>query len=279
MDSFAIVQSHSESLHDRQPIYVFSAAAPPSGYAENRAQSADEQERTASGKIVAASVHGRHLRRPALATALAVMVVLVSAVAVRQAMQTEGAQVETLTQATTSSAQPPSSQEAPGLPFAVGPARPDNLGQSETGSQPSPTARSSAASPAPVTVTDASAAPPPSSSVLPASSDNAVPAAAETPSDTSARAQPRPAATVARAAPLSAQASGRRATGAVRFSIVPWGEIYLDGKRLGAAPPLRDVALQPGLHRIEVRNPGFASHAQVIEIRAGDEIRIRHRFE
>ena len=29
----------------------------------------------------------------------------------------------------------------------------------------------------------------------------------------------------------------------------------------------------------EIRNPGFASHLQVIDVGAGQEIRIRHRFE
>jgi serine/threonine-protein kinase len=107
-----------------------------------------------------------------------------------------------------------------------------------------------------------------------------LPAAAEPSSETAQQAEPRTDARIARAAPLPAPARGQPvATGEVRFSIVPWGEIYLDGRRLGAAPPLRDIALQPGLHRIEVRNPGFASHSRIIEIRAGDTIRIRHRFE
>jgi hypothetical protein len=28
-----------------------------------------------------------------------------------------------------------------------------------------------------------------------------------------------------------------------------------------------------------VRNPGFASYVQVIEVKPGDEIKIRHRFQ
>lgn len=67
-------------------------------------------------------------------------------------------------------------------------------------------------------------------------------------------------------------------TGTVRLSILPWGEVYVDDRKFGVAPPLRDIALRPGSHRIEVRNPGFASYVQVVDVTAGEEIRIRHRF-
>ncbi len=68
-------------------------------------------------------------------------------------------------------------------------------------------------------------------------------------------------------------------TGILRLQITPWGEVYVDGDKFGTAPPMRDVALKPGRHRIEIRNPGFASYVQFVEIRAGEEIRIRHRFQ
>jgi hypothetical protein len=82
--------------------------------------------------------------------------------------------------------------------------------------------------------------------------------------------KPPQAAAVADAAPAT--------TGTVRLSILPWGEIHVDGTKFGVAPPLRDIALKPGTHKIEVRNPGFASYLQVVEIRVGEEIRIHHRF-
>jgi len=68
------------------------------------------------------------------------------------------------------------------------------------------------------------------------------------------------------------------ATGSVRLNIIPWGAVYIDGEKFGVAPPLRDIALRPGTHRIEVRNPGFASFLQDVEVSAGEEITIRHRF-
>jgi hypothetical protein len=67
-------------------------------------------------------------------------------------------------------------------------------------------------------------------------------------------------------------------TGNVRLSVLPWGEVYVDDRKIGVAPPLRDIALKPGKHRIEVRNPGFASYVQLVDVEAGEEIRIVHRF-
>jgi len=68
-------------------------------------------------------------------------------------------------------------------------------------------------------------------------------------------------------------------TGMVRLQIIPWGDIYVDGDKFGTAPPMRDVALKAGRYKIEIRNPGFASYVQFVDIHAGEEIRIRHRFQ
>ena len=68
------------------------------------------------------------------------------------------------------------------------------------------------------------------------------------------------------------------ATGTVRLNVLPWGEVHVDDRKFGVAPPLRDIALKPGSHRIEIRNPGFASYVQLVDVKAGEEIRIRHQF-
>ncbi len=67
-------------------------------------------------------------------------------------------------------------------------------------------------------------------------------------------------------------------TGHVRLNVLPWGEVYVNDRKYGVAPPLRDIALKPGAYRIEVRNPGFASYVQFIDLDAGEEIKIVHRF-
>lgn len=92
-------------------------------------------------------------------------------------------------------------------------------------------------------------------------------------------AEPAPRAKVAKKPPQRAPEKAAAATtGTVRLNIAPWGEIHIDGTQYGVAPPLRDIALKPGSYKIEVRNPGFASYVQVVEVTSGEEIRIRHRF-
>ena len=67
--------------------------------------------------------------------------------------------------------------------------------------------------------------------------------------------------------------------GAIRLAIAPWGEVLVDGKMAGVSPPLTEVRLPPGKHRIEVRNGEFPPHRQVVEVIAGKNVRIKHKFQ
>ncbi|MGA0033085.1 MAG: PEGA domain-containing protein [Burkholderiales bacterium] len=169
------------------------------------------------------------MRRPKLATALAVALILGSAVALRVNLRN-------------GTIPPPPPEEpvaATTLPEPVAtPAAPAPAVQPETKAPPA----------APV----AKAEPPPRTGLF-----------RKTPAQTPTPAPPQPV---------------EVATGTVRLIVLPWGEIHIDGQRYGVAPPLRDIALKPGPHRIEIRNPGFASYVQVVEVESGKEIRIRHRF-
>jgi hypothetical protein len=69
------------------------------------------------------------------------------------------------------------------------------------------------------------------------------------------------------------------APGVLAFAITPWGEIIVDGKSLGVSPPLQEMQIGPGRHRVEVRNTNFTPYVQVVEVRSGQRIRIRHRFQ
>ena len=70
-----------------------------------------------------------------------------------------------------------------------------------------------------------------------------------------------------------------REVAVVKLAITPWGEIYVDGKKRGVSPPLHDVGIAAGKHQIEVRNPSFASHIKTVDVKAGDQIRIKHKFQ
>jgi serine/threonine-protein kinase len=60
--------------------------------------------------------------------------------------------------------------------------------------------------------------------------------------------------------------------------ITPWGEVYVDGKKHGVSPPMRDLIIPAGKHRIEIRNTNFQSRIEVVDARAGERITIKHKF-
>lgn len=83
----------------------------------------------------------------------------------------------------------------------------------------------------------------------------------------------------------SAAKSGRAATGAgparvtVKLDIQPWGEIWTDGVRHGASPPLRELQLEPGRHVITVRNADLPPYHATLTVREGHPAVITHFFE
>jgi len=73
-------------------------------------------------------------------------------------------------------------------------------------------------------------------------------------------------------------ADGHGAVSKVGIAVMPWGEVYLDGRMRGVSPPLVELHMAPGKHRIEIRNTTFPAYTQSIEIKAGEKIKIRHKF-
>lgn len=67
--------------------------------------------------------------------------------------------------------------------------------------------------------------------------------------------------------------------GRLELAIAPWGEVLIDGKRRGVSPPLRVVDVPPGVHTVEIRNSTFPAHVQEVKLKAGEAVRIRHRFK
>ncbi|WP_428825907.1 serine/threonine-protein kinase [Azonexus sp. IMCC34842] len=98
-----------------------------------------------------------------------------------------------------------------------------------------------------------------------------------TPPPASAPAAPTATATPEAVPPVAttpAEANGR-----IRLAIAPWGEVYVDGKMAGVTPPLTELLLPPGKHRIEIRNADFAPHRRNIDLAADANLRIKHKFE
>ena len=61
-------------------------------------------------------------------------------------------------------------------------------------------------------------------------------------------------------------------------AVSPRGELYVDGEHHGTTPPLRTLDLEPGMHRIEIRNGSRKPYVTYVTVQAGDERRIRHDF-
>ncbi|MGH8689190.1 MAG: hypothetical protein ACREVQ_15910 [Burkholderiales bacterium] len=67
-------------------------------------------------------------------------------------------------------------------------------------------------------------------------------------------------------------------TGVVLLTVLPWGEVFVDGKSRGVSPPLHKLQLAAGTHTIEVRNTSFPTLTQRVDVRAGAPFHLRHRF-
>jgi hypothetical protein len=73
--------------------------------------------------------------------------------------------------------------------------------------------------------------------------------------------------------------AGAPAPGQVLIGVLPWGEVFVNGKSRGVSPPLRVLDLPPGVHTIEIRNTNFPPHIERVQIRPGEQVRVKHRFQ
>jgi len=68
------------------------------------------------------------------------------------------------------------------------------------------------------------------------------------------------------------------AIGRLDLAVLPWGEVLIDGRSRGVSPPLRVLEIPAGTHTIEIRNSTFPKHVAKVDVKAGEAIKIRHRF-
>lgn len=54
-----------------------------------------------------------------------------------------------------------------------------------------------------------------------------------------------------------------------RLNIKPWGTVFVDGVSKGVSPPLKELDLAEGTHKVKIENPNFRSHT--IEINVSKE--------
>jgi serine/threonine-protein kinase len=68
------------------------------------------------------------------------------------------------------------------------------------------------------------------------------------------------------------------APGKVQLAISPWGEVEVDGVAKGITPPLAQLSLPPGRHKITVRNGEHAPHSVTLTVESEKTVTLRHRF-
>ena len=86
--------------------------------------------------------------------------------------------------------------------------------------------------------------------------------------------KPSTAATTA-STPDTARESGEAL---ISFAISPWGEIYIDGKKAGISPPLKELTIPAGKHRIEIRNLNFTPFSETIDVKPESTKHIKYIF-
>ena len=65
----------------------------------------------------------------------------------------------------------------------------------------------------------------------------------------------------------------------VTLAISPWGEVFVDGKRLGVTPPLHDLKLSSGKHTILIVNATFNPYSKTIDLAPGSTHKIKYKFQ
>jgi len=65
----------------------------------------------------------------------------------------------------------------------------------------------------------------------------------------------------------------------VKLAISPWGEVFVNNKSRGFAPPLTEIKLAPGTYAIEVRNGELPPLKQKLQVKATSKITITHEFK
>ncbi len=115
------------------------------------------------------------------------------------------------------------------------------------------------------------AAPPTISTVAPPSK-----AESAAPQPVIERPAPRVVADAPKSTPPEKVASSEKAI--VALVIIPWGEVYIDGLKRGISPPIKTLFVTPGKHTVEIKNSSLPVYQEKIDVKAGAQIKIKHKF-
>lgn len=116
----------------------------------------------------------------------------------------------------------------------------------------------------PAEVAKAEAAPTDTRPTLPTATNNAAPVKTESPKSDSAKPAEPP--------------KPELPPGTLNLAVVPWGEVFVNGRSRGVSPPMKNLKLPPGKYRIEIKNTTFPPYSESVEIKSREEVTVRHKF-
>ncbi len=64
----------------------------------------------------------------------------------------------------------------------------------------------------------------------------------------------------------------------VRLEVKPRGEVFVDGNAVGRIPPLTQIEVAPGKHRITIRSAGVRAYETTLDLAPGQRFTITHTF-
>jgi serine/threonine-protein kinase len=67
-------------------------------------------------------------------------------------------------------------------------------------------------------------------------------------------------------------------SGTVRIAVSPWGQVEVDGKAAGTAPPLTELTLPQGRHQVTLRNEDFPPFSTTVNVLPGQPVTVKHKF-
>jgi hypothetical protein len=79
--------------------------------------------------------------------------------------------------------------------------------------------------------------------------------------------------------PTEAQSIQGPRSATVFLAVKPWGEVYVDGTKIGVTPPLKRFALAPGLRVITITNSSLPSYQTQLVADPGAQVTVAHDFE
>jgi hypothetical protein len=71
----------------------------------------------------------------------------------------------------------------------------------------------------------------------------------------------------------------RAGVGVVLLDIAPWGEVFVDNRPVGVAPPLKELQLPAGRHTIEIRNASGKAVTARVDVDPARPSKIQHTFK